>query len=286
MKNILFIILGLFIISCSTSKLKSYGEKESDKYATIKTQAEYTSLKIDLYKESENTVTEEYSISGFYGIILDQIVKIPSYIQRGIKNRKKKYTQKYAAHNSLTFETVKYAKRDTNKKNPIFTLPSVKLKRKIFYNKNGETINEVASTIKFIPIHIENDPLFVFKLASIDMKYTKAKTTKKYPFVNLVIEIKATYLEKDANDKLVAKEYKSKNIVLPVRNGVNFNDILNDHNIYSSPFIIEGLRNIEVTVTETNPYFLKLEELQTMVGDNEEDLSNFFGELSKLLKKE
>ena len=284
MKNILFIILGLFIISCSTSKLKSYGENEHDNYATIKTQAEYTSLKIDIYKKTENKILAQTFVSGFYGIILDQLVKIPSYIKKGIKNTKKKYTQTYTAHNSLTFsngESVYTSPPDT-----IFRLPSLELQRKIFYNKNGETIDEMASTIKFIPVHIDNDPLFVFKLEPIIMKYTKAKTTKKYPYVNLVIEIKATYLEKDANDKLVAKEYQSKNIVLPVRNGVNFNDILNDYDIYSSPFKIEGLRSIEVTVTETNPYFLKLEELQTMVGDTEEDLSVFFGELAKLLKKE
>jgi len=273
MKNTIFIVLGLFVISCSTSKLKSYGKKGSNNYATFKTQAEYTSLTIETYKKSEDKISAQAFVSSFYGIILDQIVKIPSYIQRGIKNSKKKYTQTYTAHNSLTFET------NTD------SLPSFELQRKIFYNKNGKTINEIASTMKFIPIHIDNDPLFVFKLESINMKYTKAKTRKKYPFVNLVIEIKATYLEKGTNNKLVAEEYISKNIILPVRNGVNFNDILDDHAIYSSPFKIHGLRNIEVTVTETNPYFLKLEELETMVGDNEQDLSKFFEELSNLLKK-
>jgi len=274
MKKVVVVILGMLVISCSTSKLKSYGKRGNDHYATFKTQAEFTSLKVNLYKESENIAAEKAFISGFYGIILDQLVKIPSYVKKGIKNTKKKYTQKYTAHNSLTFNTNKDS------------LPSLELHRKIFYNKNDETINEVASIIKFIPIHIDNNPLFVFKLDSIKMNYTKAKTTKKDPFVNLVIEIKATYSEKDLNGKLVAKEYQSKNIVLPVRNGVNFNDILNDHAIYSSPFKIEGLKNIEVTVTETNPYFLKLEELESIVSDNEEDLSSFFKELANLLKKE
>lgn len=286
MKKLILIFTTIFIItSCSTTKLNSYGEN----YKKIKTQAELVSLKISDTIFTGNAIITQANNSNSFNIlgniissdlIINQLEKIPSYINRIIKDSKKKYTQNYNANNTLTFKT--------GFENDILKLPNLDFRRKIFYdNKQADAIK-----IKFSPHPINGkkfkntDTLFVYKLNDIIINYTKAKTTKNYPFVDLNIEIKAKYYEKDSDNKISEKEYTSSNINLPVKNGIIFDRFIIDYPIYSKPFKINNLKMVEIKVIETNPYYLKLEELESNLTENKEDLSGLFKELSKLLKKE
>ena len=193
-----------------------------------------------------------------------------------IKNNKKKYKQNYTARNSITFPIT-----DTvNKVVIIKNLPIIHLTRKIFISDSLNT----ALKLRFNPINLKNGfMLFQFDSEKSLMEYTKAKTTKNYPFINLRIIIKGFYIEKDGNS-ISENEISSKEIIIPVKNGMKFSDILSEkENIYSSPFKIQNLMALEVTVNEINPYYIKLEELETKSDENSDELT---GLIRRLIKKD
>jgi hypothetical protein len=281
MKKIILLLAVFSLISCSTTKLNSYGKINNNSYQKIKTQAEIISLKItsvnyNLNGGVNNNRVESLSSFSLSDLIIEQVLKIPDYIGKIIKDRKKKYTQNYKTKTTLDFLTGPY------KKESIIKLPKLDFRRKIF-TADTTTNNKNAIQLEFIPKPI-NDSLFVFKLDTININYTKAKTTKKYPFVNLIIEIKATYYEKDDNGVYNEKEYTAQSIKLPVKNGLNLNTMIDEYPIYSDPFKINDLRMIEITVTETNPYYIKLEELETNLTENKGDLTTILTKLTELIK--
>ncbi|MBO3116245.1 hypothetical protein J4050_05765 [Winogradskyella sp. DF17] len=279
--TVLIVTIFLLLCSCSTIKLNSYGKIGEKSYQKIKTQAEFVHLKITEHRTSALTnVDEENNISSESfdpsGLIIEQIVKIPDYLGKIIKDRKKKYTQTYTARNTVPFKTG-VIDNDTGDS---IALPKLELTRTIFTNAK-ETNNKSAMRIQFDAIPID-DSLFVFSLKDIKSSYTKAKTTEKYPYVNLLIEIKGTYYSL-VNGKIKEQAQDANTIIVPVRNHTDTKELFKNSKIYSDLFKIDGLKTIEVKITEINPYHLKLEELESNLSANQEDINNLLQRLKELL---
>lgn len=279
--TVLIVTIFLLLCSCSTTKLNSYGRIGEKSYKKIKTQAEFVHLNISkqIYKDkSYKADTSKIGLESFITseLIIEQILKIPDYLGKIIKDRKKKYTQTYLARNTVPFKT-EMIKNETEVK---LHLPKLKLTRTIFTNFK-ETNNKKAIEIEFDAVAID-DSLFVFRLADVKSGYTKAKTTEKYPYVNLLIDIKGFYYDQ-LNGKIKEQAYSAKTIVVPVRNDKDTKELYDSFEVYSDPFKIEGLKIIEIKITEINPYHLKLEELESNFTANEEDINNLLKKLTELI---
>ncbi|WP_299124063.1 hypothetical protein [uncultured Winogradskyella sp.] len=276
------ILLSLFTISllmsCSTTKLNSYGTVNSNAYQKIKTQAELAHLEITKASSPRTIAMSSIDISGISGteLIIEQLLKLPDYLGKIIKDRKKKFTQTYKAKNTLDFET----EVANSKKSYDINLPELNFSRKIF----SKSIETNALELSLTPKLIDEKSLFVFKIIDVNMTYTKSKSTKKYPFVNLNIVIKCTYYDKQDDSSFVEKTHTANSIVVPFKNGLDFGSVYNGINIYSDPFKVQGLKTIEVEVTEINPYYLKLEEMETNLTENKDDLSTILTKLTELIK--
>ena len=273
MKNILILLfISILITSCSSTKLNSYNEK----YVKKPTQAEFTFLSIEKETETEmlgqldtrfkSTITTE---------AINQIIKIPEYVGKIIKNNRKKYKQEYFARNSIKFPLID--KIEDNKLN-VKSLPILTLTRKVFIKDTLKT----ALKLRFKPHNLKNGfMLFKFDAENSKINLTKAKIKKSYPFVNLNITIKGFYIDL-AGDNITESEISSKEMIIPFKNGIDFSQLLNNQEIFSSPFKIQNLMAIEILVNETNPYFIKLEELESKSDENSEELTEL---IRRLLEK-
>ncbi|WP_298880706.1 hypothetical protein [uncultured Polaribacter sp.] len=271
MKKIIILFFTILLSSCSSTKLNSYDSN----FIKRKTQAEFVHLNI-IKKETPETLEINKNFStAITGEIINQIIKIPDYVGKIIKNNKKKYKQNYSARNSITFPITETNNNDIV---TIKNLPIINLTRKVFIEDSLYT----ALNLRFNPINLKNGfMLFQFDSDKSKIKYTKAKTTKNYPFVDLRIEIKGFYIEKE-DTSISENEITSKEIIIPFKNGMKFSDILTaKEKIYSSPFKIQNLMALEITVNETNPFYIKLEELETKSDENTEELTELIRRLIK-----
>ncbi len=273
MKNFLLILsIILLFFSCSSTKLNSYNSK----FVKQSTQAEFIHLSI----EKDNSV----DISGQFNTLfkssitteaINQIIKIPEYVGKIIKNSKKKYKQEYSAKNSITF---KLAKKINDGSIEIKNLPVLNLTRKVYIKDTLKT----ALELKFKPVNLNNGfMLFQFDSENSKINLTKAKIKPSYPFVNLSVTIKGFYIDLKDNN-ITENEISSKEIIIPFKNGIDFSKLLNNNKIYSSPFKIQNLMAIEISVNETNPYYIKLNELETKSDENSEELTEL---IRRLLEK-
>ena len=275
------LLFGLFVfISCTNSKLISY----KNNFKKTKTQAEFVYLKI----KEDSTLTDEKSnnkafIETLVGAeIINQIVKIPDYVGKIIENNKVKYTQMYMARNSIDFPLIDSIRIEKGKES-IFVkrlkLGEIELIRKISIN---DSIFD-AIKLNFTPKNLNNGfMLFKFNPENSNINFTKAKTTKSYPFVNLRIVIKGFYIDNDGNG-ITENEVVSKEMIIPFKNAANFKEFLNGIEIYSTPFKIQNLMALEIEVNETNPYYIKLEEIDSKFDENSNELTEI---LKRLLKTE
>lgn len=278
---VIAVLLTITLCSCSTTKLNSYGKIGNKSYQKIKTQAEFVHLKIREHRTAALTTVDDENNIGLEnfepsGLLIEQLLKIPDYLGKIIKDRKKKYTQTYTARNTLSFKTG-VIENDSAKS---LVLPELELTRTILTN-NKETNGKSAMQIQFDALPID-DSLFVFSLKDIKSSYTKAKTTEKYPYVNLLIEIKGTYYN-PVNGKIKEQSQESNTIIVPVSNNIPAKKLFKSLEIYSDPFKITGLKTIEVKITEVNPYHLKLEEMENNLTANQEDINNLLQKLTELI---
>jgi hypothetical protein len=279
MKKIVLFICLITFVSCSSSKLNSYGKN----FEKTKTQAEFVYLEIEKSAVKITETKDKAFVKTLIGSeIINQIVKIPDYIGKIIENNKVKYTQMYMAQNSITFPLIDSIKTLSGK-DSIFTkritLPKVKLIRKISIN---DTVFE-AIKLNFIPVNLNNGfMVFKFNPEKSNINFTKAKTTKSYPFVNLRVIIKGFYIDNDGKG-ISENEVVSKEMIIPFKNSTNFKEFLNEIEIYSSPFKIKNLMALEIEINETNPYHIKLEELDKKYDENSSELAEI---LRRLLKPE
>ncbi|MFD1064037.1 hypothetical protein ACFQ1Q_12340 [Winogradskyella litorisediminis] len=275
MKIKLIIILAICLCSCSSTKLNSYGINKENNFEKIKTKADFNYLKIT---SSDITIPNRADINpdsnGFVSdILVSQLLKLPDYIGKIIKDRKKKFKQNYSAKNTLDFKT--------NHTDTTVSLPELEFERSIFI----ENVNDKNQALKlnFNPVLID-DKMFAFKLDDAILSYSKAKTTSKYPFVTLNIIIKCSYFDKESGGIDSEKEIASQNMVIPIGINQKFKTVYNDVVLLSDPFEICGLKTIEIEITEINPYYLKLDELETNLNENSENLTDILTKLTELIK--
>lgn len=274
MKKVFFIGVILILYSCGSNKLVSY----NDKFKKVPTQAELVTLNISEFKpETQNTSTilsiKRLEDAKILNTLIDQIPKIPQYVGKIIKNSKKKYNQSYKARNTIAYEII-------NSKDSTVILPKLELERRIFIQ--GLKKDTTAIKISLTPQYLDNG-LFVFKLEEIKMNYSKAKIKAKYPFVNVSVSIKGIYIQEKDN-KLEEVEVDTKEIIFPIKHGES---ILSEMkiNLFSDPLKIKNLRAIEVSVGETNPFFVKLEELEDNLDENKDLLDDLLKTITEKLKE-
>jgi len=276
MKNLVLLSSLLMLFSCTSSKLISYGND----FEKTKTQAEFVYLEI----EEDTTLTKDSSNKAFIETlvgaeIINQIVKIPDYVGKIIENNKVKYTQMYMARNSITFPLIDSIKTKKGKDSIVkVTLQNLNLIRKISIN---DKISE-AIKLSFSSKNLNNGfMLFKFNPNESIINFTKAKTSKSYPFINLRVVIKGFYIDNDGNG-ITENEVVSKEMIIPFKNSTNFKEFLNKINIYSTPFKIQNLMAIEIEVNETNPYHIKLEEIDSKFDENSSELTEILKRLLKI----
>ena len=89
-------------------------------------------------------------------------------------------------------------------------------------------------------------------------------------------------IDNDGNG-ITENEVVSKEMIIPFKNAANFKEFLNGIEIYSTPFKNQNLMALEIEVNETNPYYIKLEEIDSKFDENSNELTEI---LKRLLKTE
>ncbi|WP_298550799.1 hypothetical protein [uncultured Algibacter sp.] len=266
MKKLILIVL--LTQNYCFSQFKNYTISEN-KVVCEKMYSDISTLEIieDYRISSSMTLTKADGLTSF---LVGKVAKIPDYITQYLKKRKLKFTANYEAKNALIFASNKSS------------LPKLIFKRS-FYNQ----VNKIATNameLTLIPEMVQDEKFLVFKVGKLSFEYSKAKIKTKAPRINLLVEITAYYSKAKDNSTLEKTESKSSAIIIPVDLSVKDQITSNISNKLSDVFIADGISEISVKVTEINPYKLKLEELESFITDNNEDLSGLFSELSKLLK--
>lgn len=135
------------------------------------------------------------------------------------------------------------------------------------------------------PELVQEDKYLAFKVHSLSYNFSKAKLKKKASRINLLVELTLVYAKNTKEPNILEKtESKSAAIIIPASLRDESQDISIINTKFSDVFIAENILEISLKITEINPYKLKLEDLESFLITNKEDLSGLFGELSKLLK--
>jgi hypothetical protein len=274
MKRIIYIIPFLFLFNFSHAQFKNY-KIENGKVKIEKMFSDFTTLTITQSSTKQvdgEKETKAQLFNDLTGFVVDKIAKIPSYISQYLKNRKKKFTANYEAKNTLECSSTTYK------------IDKITFKRDFFSKTSTNAIN--AMYLELEPTIVQDKKFIAFKVKKLDYDYSKAKVKTKAPFINLLVEIKVFYAKPKENNTLEKTEMKSSSIIIPVDLRKKKQDVTLMKNKLSDVFLPNGITEISVSITEINPYKLKLEALESFLNDNKDDLSGLFGELSKLLKKE
>lgn len=226
---------------------------------------------VSTLREIANSEQEDFSVtSELTTFLIGKVAKIPEYITQYLQKRKLKFTANYDAKNTLTFTSSKKC------------LPKLTFER-YFFKKNNK--KEKALSLVLQPELVQNDKYLAFKVQDLDYSFSKARLKKKASRINLLVEITLVYAKNSKESEILEKtESKSAAIIIPtsLSNESQNIDIISTK--LSDVFIADNISEISVKITEINPYKLKLEELESFIKDNNEDLSGLFSELSKLLK--
>lgn len=270
----IILVLGLLLVfNCKSTKNYKYSDS-AKKVEKEKSISESTLLQISMESvkyipvETDTSETLENLIETE---VIGLISNIPSYINQVLEKEKKKYTGTYKAKNSLSQQI----KIDS----PNIVLPELTLTRSFI--KKGDITNNNAMKLVLKP-HSMPSNRFAFIVDTLILNYSKAKLTKKYPFVNLLIEITATTVN-NKNDKSTKK---ANPMVIPYKVGDNSWFKKADYTTYfSDTFSIKSIIEFEVQVTEINPKKVSLESLEKILTDNKNDLSKLFKAISDTLKE-
>lgn len=274
MKKTIFTIIIIILSSVNCfAQFKNY-QIRSEKVICEKSVSDISILKIDeepLGRKLFDSEEDSFSItSELTSFLIGKVAKIPEYITQYLQKRKLKFTANYEAKNTLAFTSSKTS------------LPKLTFERYFFKKENKK---ERALSLVLQPELVQEDKYLAFKVHSLSYNFSKAKLKKKASRINLLVEITLTYAKKSKESNTIEKtESKSAALIIPASLlSENQNtDIINTK--LSDVFIADNISEISVKITEINPYKLKLEELESFLTTNKEDLSGLFGELSKLLK--
>ncbi len=270
MKPILIKLIFIMTFTSLFAQNKNY-KVEKNSVKTVETKSDYTILKIEKQdKISQETKNNSANIqASLVPFLVGQIPKIPQYISKIVENNKKKYVAEHNAKNSVDFKTDEF-------------IPSLTFERYI----NTTTNDNVLATKIVLKPKIVQDKYLAFYIDTISLPYSKAKLKNDYTHLVLLIEITAIYGEIE-NDKSIKKtEVKSSSLKIPVNVASNKEVLPVLKENLSDTFTLNNILEISVKVTETNPFKIKLEKIESFIANNNEDLSGLFSEISKLLKKE
>lgn len=240
-------------------------QKAQSDISILQISEEQTVLKND--KNQENNYSLSSELTSF---LIGKVAKIPDYITQYLQKRKLKFTSTYEAKNTLSFASSKEF------------LPKLTFKRYFFTKSN---IKEKAVHLVLCPKLVQNEKYLVFNIESLEYKYSKAKLKKKAFRINLLVEITLYYTKTINKINTIEKtESKSSAIIIPASLNTETQNIDIISSKLSDTFIADDISEIQVKITEINPHKLKLEELESFLTTNKEDLSGLFKELSKLLE--
>ncbi|MBC8756632.1 hypothetical protein H2O64_18310 [Kordia sp. YSTF-M3] len=269
----LFTFLAFISITFNISAQEKNYQITGNKINVVKAQSEYITLEItkgpDKLAAIKNPKFASLATGVLVPFIIDQIPKVPEYFSKILKGQKKKYVATYSAKNTVIF--------DSSKKLPIVTLTR-------YINNPSE--NE-ACKIVLKPQEIINEN-FSFKVDQATIKFSKAKIKKDYTHLILLIEISVTYdtsSKENGTLKTSKTEVKSSTLKIPVSmsTGTTLNSKINEQ--LSDAFPIDNILEISVKVTETNPFKVKLEEIESVVEDFKEPIADFFKKLGESLEE-
>jgi len=231
--------------------------------------SDYTLLNIQQINFNASQQNSVLSKGSGVEILAGLITNLPKYVIQIIKGNKKKYMAEYEARNTLT-----------SWGNDIY--PKLILSR---YINTSNKSDDLSAHIEILPKKTQKD-FFAFYVDNASVKYSQAKIKKGYTHLILLIEITAVYGEKDDNGSIVnKKEITSKPIRIPITVGSNQPISSNLKSTLSETFQTANLMEVRVKVTETNPFKIRLDQLQTTLEDNGELLGDIFSKLGELLKK-
>ncbi|GAL72955.1 hypothetical protein [Jejuia pallidilutea] len=274
MKKTVFTILVIILSNLNCfAQFKNY-QIRNEKVNCETSLSDISILKIDevaldraLFKSNEDSLSMSSELTSF---LIGKVAKIPEYITQYLQKRKLKFTANYEAKNTLTFTSSKKC------------LPKLTFER-YFFKRNKE--KERALSLVLQPELVQEDKYLAFKVHSLSYNFSKAKLKKKASRINLLVELTLVYAKNTKEPNILEKtESKSAAIIIPASLRDESQDISIINTKFSDVFIAENILEISLKITEINPYKLKLEDLESFLITNKEDLSGLFGELSKLLK--
>lgn len=286
MKKFTLLLTLLFINTIVFAQLKNYTIKDN---AVVKEKAisEETQLKIteshtifEKTIEKSNVGPEEFEIAAVSGVataLIGLVSNLPSYANQILERRKKQFQAEYNAKNTNSLlTTIKESDGSITLK---AILPKLNLIRS-FYNTKNEKKPAMSLTLE---PNILQKKYLAFSLKDLNLNYSKAKITKGYNFVNLLITVKVIYTKEKSktNEKL---EMISKPLIIPYSLHPNFTFNNSEYeSYYTDMFPIENIIEIEVKVEEINPKKIKIEELQKVLTDNKDDIKKVLEAISDAL---
>ncbi len=287
MKQSLLILTFIFFGAKSYSQIKNYkfdnGKIEKERTISEETVLEISDSEISYTKivKADNSDTQVLGTVGFSGVttaVIGLISSLPEYTNQILEKRKKQFHVEYNAKNSFQTQPIITIVSDTTSSITSY-LPELILTRS-FYDKD---LNKKEAVKLVLAPNILQNKYMAFSLEDLKMNYSKAKITDKFSFINLMITVKLIYTEKasEVNEK---KEITSKPLIIPYSLNPNFNFDKNKYKSYfTDMFPLENIIEIDIKVEEINPKKIKIEDLQKILTDNNEDIKKILEAISESL---
>lgn len=246
MKNILLLLLGVLLSSPAYSQKRFYDANHQKN--------DFTSEEIDLTFEAStvNLPSEEIApvLAAAIPLILDFGFKTTTKI---LEKKVKEFSAEYSKSNSYL---------GASEFPPIITFS-----RKI---TSGKITNLTpALIIKLEPVKAGDGLLgryIYYKVKELDLIYSAAKSTERFPSLDYTIELKLDYV--------VAGERKNLDLKPIVISSINYGINSYDHDKHRSEFIALPEKSMilgaSIKIVETNPGKVRAEKILSAWNDNKE----------------
>lgn len=250
------ILMALFSLASHSSpntswaQRSAYSESGKKRYKTEDARIEFT--------KSEVIISgPEIAAAALVAGTVDLAFKIGTDI---LERRKAKFSAEYVLNNSYL---------DANLKQ----VPGITYVRKID--------NEVALKIELKPKKIEGLDYFVYYVHDIELKYSKAKTTKRSKVFDYTIELKPTFI---VNGKKETQEI-SPIVVRSVGFGSKRLPEKYENHRYRSSFVTIPMGGIftgvSVKIVETNPAKIRAEKILSIFNTYKDDAKSIINNIIK-----
>lgn len=250
--NLIVMIVVFQMIAITTQGQQKNYRINKGNVETIKIHGERVFLEEVPAKSDEGTPKVIGAVAAIGGLIADHAL---TFVNNQIKKNIKKYTGEYAA--SVTA-------------NDPGELTSLRLTRNILPVDGSGSLLPAA----IINFNIKKDAEgFYYDILVGEMPISKAKMKSKYYFIDLAFEVEVTYLTKE-NKKTSIKSKPVYYSLFDMKKGVD-----SSLPIRSDRFPFGKVSEVSVKVTESNPYKVKLEKVQSFLEDNKDLLTELIGKL-------